>query len=312
MIKLGLIAFGILFTIVVSFITRVSIQFQEYILFSGILLLGIPHGAADQLVSQQTSLNKGRDFSKARFFSEYMGRLLLFGLLLYFFPLTANALFLLFSAYHFGETDINEYRSDRVTQKLMALADGTLVIAVILLTHLDEVKPIYLFSHAVDHSLINTEWFKNIQVILISVAGIAFCTLLITHHLSVRTSQRYFVLYMMQLLALLFIISQLPLLLAFAFYFVAWHSVLSIHHIITYLKEGCLFSTGSIIWQLVKNTLIVYTAISFLAVLSYLLFQESDLSGFLFVALAMLTAPHLPVMQQMYMATSINKGVMPN
>jgi len=309
MMKLALIALGISLTLIFSFIAPIPVQLQGYILFSGILLLGIPHGAADQLVSQQTACIRGQEFSKARFFRGYMVRLLLFGILFFFFPLTANLLFLVLSAYHFGETDLNEYWYDTVFGKVLAFANGVLIISVILLAHLDELQPIYLFAHAEDHHVLSTEWLKINQIGLIAGIFCTFCTLLITYHISSGAPLRVCIIYLTQLLAILFIVSQLPLLLAFMFYFVAWHSVLSIHNIITYLQKDGLFSTGCIIWQLTKNTLIVYAGIVCIALLGYSFFEDSNPYGYLFIALALLTAPHLPVMHEMYSTTSPKKRI---
>lgn len=309
MIKLALIALGIFLAIGLPFINPVTIPFQGFLLFAGILLLGIPHGAADQLVSQQTAYNRGCEFSESQFFRGYIGRLLLFACLFYLFPLTANLLFLVLSAYHFGETDLNDYKSDTVFGKILAFADGILIISVILISHLDVLQPIYLFAHVDEQKFFSTEWFKINQMVLIASISLTFCILLITHHIYSGARRRLGIFYIMQLLAILFVVTQLPLLLAFLFYFVAWHSFLSIANIVTYLKKDGMFSSGSIIRQLVKNTLIVYAGISCIAILSYMIFKDKNPGGYLFIALALLTAPHLPIMHQMYKATSLDKRI---
>jgi len=309
MMKLALIALGISLTLIFSYITPIPVHLQGYILFSGILLLGIPHGAADQLVSQQTAFNRGLEFSKAQFFRGYMVRLVIFAILFYFFPLTANLLFLLLSAYHFGETDLNDYGYDTVFGKIMAFANGILIISVILLSHLDVLQPVYLFAHVDDHQVFSAEWLKINQIDLVAGIFFTFCTLLIAYHISSGAPHRLCIIYIMQLLAILFIVSHLPLLLAFMFYFVAWHSVLSIHNIIRYLQKDGLFSAGCVIWHFTKNTLIVYAGIICIALLSLLIYKDSNPGGYLFIALALLTAPHLPIMHEMYSTINPKKSI---
>lgn len=79
----------------------------QFILFlTGILFLGIPHGAADLLVANKSAESGKQKFNAIRFFVFYISRLMTFGALIYFLPAAGIILFLLFAAYHFGETDL--------------------------------------------------------------------------------------------------------------------------------------------------------------------------------------------------------------
>ena len=66
----------------------------------------------------------------------------MFGAVLYLFPLLGAALFMLFSAYHFGETDLSGLRTETLLGKVVVLNYGPVILGIILLGHGEEVRPI--------------------------------------------------------------------------------------------------------------------------------------------------------------------------
>lgn len=105
MTKAILLITGFFMMLFQHYIQPIPPQIQYLFFFIGIILLGVPHGAADLLVATQNAHNEVKPFSKIFFFTNYLLRLILFGVVLYFFPLAGYIIFILFAAYHFGETD---------------------------------------------------------------------------------------------------------------------------------------------------------------------------------------------------------------
>jgi Brp/Blh family beta-carotene 15,15'-monooxygenase len=147
---------------------------QFYIFVIGILLLGIPHGAADLLVAERNADFSVKKFSKIKFFLVYLGRLVLFAATLFFFPVFGNILFILFAAYHFGETDLYLFKTNTVLGKLFVISYGLLILSVILLHHFDDVKPIYLLFDAGKENQTIINWVSQYRYHLLSASGILF------------------------------------------------------------------------------------------------------------------------------------------
>ena len=78
-----------------------NISLENQLIYSSIfiLLLGIPHGAIDHVL-----FFKKRKMSQTKFYSIYLGLSFLFVILWHILPVISLILFLLISAFHFGES----------------------------------------------------------------------------------------------------------------------------------------------------------------------------------------------------------------
>ena len=146
---------------------NVSSKGQIIIFFVGIILLGIPHGAADLLVATQNADSKKRIFSSINFFVNYLGRLIAFAAILWFFPLIGNISFIFLAAYHFGETDLYKFKTNTFSGKLLVLAYGLVILSVILLPHFEEVRPIFQLFKAGSDNLGFINWLDLHRNLLI-------------------------------------------------------------------------------------------------------------------------------------------------
>ena len=106
---------------------------------AGLITVGIPHGGADRLIAIKTSGRHNLNFSSQRFTLVYCGQILLFFLFFYLFPHLAILLFLLLSAYHFGETDIPRIHPTKLG-KLVRLTYGMFILGMILLPNFSSVQ----------------------------------------------------------------------------------------------------------------------------------------------------------------------------
>jgi lycopene beta-cyclase len=99
----------------------------------GLLLVGIPHGAIDHLL-KQGSLHWKIDLF---FIAKYLGTAAFYLLFWLFSPQLALALFLLYSAWHFGQTDIQEWQPSSY-KPAKSLIWGSTLLAILLLGHASE------------------------------------------------------------------------------------------------------------------------------------------------------------------------------
>lgn len=104
---------------------------------------GIPHGALDHIIAKTTATNKGQSFSIQQFLGRYILAILLYSASWIFFPGISLIIFLLISAWHFGETDLSN-AVDTWPWNLSRLLWGSLVLMIILLSHFEETSSVVL------------------------------------------------------------------------------------------------------------------------------------------------------------------------
>jgi Brp/Blh family beta-carotene 15,15'-monooxygenase len=282
-------------------------EVQGALFLLGIVLVGVPHGAADLLVSRQQARDAGKPFHAPRFLLSYVGRLLMFAAVLYWLPVLGSALFILFSAYHFGETDLAGLRTETLLGKAVVLNYGLVILGIILLGHAEEVRPILAVLDASPEQALWLERVIDSKMLLLGASMVLFF----------GSAFAYFVLYpdphadggdfiaRFALLALL--LHFLPLLLGFTFYFIVWHSVLSLGNILTYLRKDDLFSTGTIMKRIVFYSALALVGIGLLAAGGFAYLNTATLMVSVIAGLAMLTAPHMGVMHMMYMRMRVQQ-----
>ena len=106
-------------------------DFQLGLLSFGLLLVGIPHGALDHL-TETISKKKKITFS---FISKYLLLMVPIFFLWYYQPLLGLVFFLIYSAWHFGQTDMNYWK---IKSNWLSMFWGVSLLGYMLFSHLDE------------------------------------------------------------------------------------------------------------------------------------------------------------------------------
>lgn len=260
---------------------------------------GVPHGALDHLIDEETALRQKKPFSITWFLAKYLLIVAVYGLMWLWVPAFCLGVFLIGSAWHFGETDIERVPPTPVWM-LTRFVAGSFVLAFILLTHSADVTPI-LERITRQNSLAMSVWQRiltNAAVILpawsmlmVGLFGLALriCPVAVDGIRLVRLG------------ALLILCCYLPLLPAFGLYFGGWHALSSFSTIGTYLRQAG--SSTHVIWQVWLRSLpFTGFALLGLALFGWLCRQWApgwDPLPLVFVFLSLITLPHLSVMHQM-------------
>ncbi len=301
MIKIVLLFTGLVLLVVQHYIVPIETNTQFTIFIVGIVLLGVPHGAADLLVAARNADFSTGLFSKKRFFLIYLGRLALFASILFLFPVAGNLLFIFFAAYHFGETDLYQFKTNTLLGKLFVISYGLVILSVILMHHFDDVKPIYqLFESGRENQAI-INWLSQNRYYLLSASGILFFTstfiyFLKNKHLDNSDKGQFLV----RFAVIIFILFNLPMLLGFTFYFVVWHSILSLKNIVSYLKKKNTLSSKIITKQILFYSFLAIAGIGLFGLTGFMFINKNAVAGYIFLGLAVLTAPHMGIMYDMY------------
>lgn len=300
MLRLSLLISGLLIVINQKFFLSISEGVQTYIFLIGIIALGIPHGAADLLISKKDANDNRILFSYPKFFVVYIGRLLGFFLLLLFMPTIGIILFILIAAFHFGETDLYKFDTHSFKGKLFSLSYGLVITGVILLTHFEQVSTLLLLLKSGKDHVNLISWAGHFKFAILSVLILFFFFTVFIYFSGNTNNPDISGKFILNLAVIVLIVYNLPLLLGFTFYFVLWHSVMSLKNITTYLQKAHDFSVIGFIKQISLYSLLAMAGITMFGMAGFMFLNHNTLVIYVFLGLAVLTAPHVQVMHTMY------------
>jgi Brp/Blh family beta-carotene 15,15'-monooxygenase len=240
--------------------------------FIFMFLLGIPHGAGDHLLIQKQKKEQGLAFSLLRFVGSYLGVMLLYGLMWYYFPKTSFVVFILISIFHFGDFENEALEKDAILALGQKMSLGMGILGWIIYFHYEEVKGVL------------GEWVWTLPKLLPAYYPYLF---LIGILLGFRRQNLYR--YVNTLITLL-LSCWLPLLPAFVCYFACCHAVYSLTDMSKHLQLNF------------KTLLAKLLPFSFLAfVMGFCFLSWNSNSGviyYFFIFLSLLTMPHFWLMHQ--------------
>ena len=304
-----LLILGVLLLITHYYIFPIDPKVQMVILLTLVILVGVPHGALDFLVDEQTKVALQQNFSIKKFVILYLFRLFSFALI-WIFPWVAFSIFMVFSIYHFGETDMAGLLKTKKKAGILYVAYGAFILGVLLLVHLPQIKDtLPVIKNFVENSDLYLLLEAN-RYLIIMALGFIFIVAIVYQksidNIEVTLPQ------LVRLIVLLAIITLLPLLMAFTFYFALWHSILSVRNIFSYFKS---FNNDKK-FAIICNKSILFSLLALggmfmiFFVLNYFL-PDMNMLFALLIILSVLTLPHLQVMHRMYQNLNIKNNSLP-
>jgi Brp/Blh family beta-carotene 15,15'-monooxygenase len=283
-----------------SFVGPLAYSFQLGYFTLMLLLTGIPHGGLDHVIARTTAIAFNRKFNMFIFLSRYIAIIGIYSVCWFFFPSISLLIFLVISAWHFGETDI-ECPKQQILVSFCRFLWGSFVLLLILLMHQHETTEVLLRISKNSTTVIFTWNFckQNSAYILASLLFINFLMLSIAHlqHQIEITLAKF-----LNLLLILIISVFLPLLPAFALYFGGWHAIRSFELIYNYLNlKGSLVGRNPMRMWTKSLPMSALAGVFFAA--AFYLWNENNITWdplpLSFIFLSIITLPHLDVMDQM-------------
>lgn len=260
-----------------------------------IIITGIPHGSLDFYVEQSQAQITHTPFSITRFFIRYLLNMFLYACCWYWFPSAAFALFIILTAYHFGEIDWPFHRPGKMN-RLLFFALGLFFIVFTITSHISETAP--MLATLVGNKIQERDWLLFGPLLWAGAAGgIALMLLLIPFYLYSRGEKLAAIAgWFIQTIGWCCFIYAMPLFIGFAFYFGVWHSLLSFNLIRNQLSLPPTYAGW---FQLIKKAL-PFSVLAFVGIGILVYFQLSrwELSAslvYIFMGIAILTLPHLQV-----------------
>ncbi|MFM8371859.1 MAG: Brp/Blh family beta-carotene 15,15'-dioxygenase [Bacteroidota bacterium] len=258
-----------------------------------IIAAGIPHGALDHFVARHNR----KKFDLTVYVFLYIVCAALYLTLWWFAPGIAFLIFLLITAWHFGETDFSCF-TDNQGAGLYSFVYGTSITMWLLMQD----KPLLfrwtaLITGDNQTALSIVSWLAVVPVYTwFLVLGLML--------FMVGENRREHLLVKIPFLLFVLCLSQTSLLMGFILYFTGWHSVNALLHI-----KGSVFRDMDGRLMLEKAMPATLTAVSFLIIM-WFMSNGAWLDRFglpaLFILLSILTVPHMIEMHRLYTRRSAN------
>ena len=268
----------------------------------GILLIGLPHGASDLMVFDALKHRNEVDFSKAKFILYYLLMILIYGVIWYLTPLFALIVFMIISAYHFGESAWLPLTKEMSAAErfLIFVISGLWVLLVPIFFHVE-------VSSGIIMKLINAPIpipspTVVMMIILANTVGLFFVMAYLYYRGYILKSRLKIELINYVLLFILF--TQTSLLFGFAIYFIWWHSIPCVKDQIQWLNKNNL----KLNWKKFYLKTLPVTLITLLFLAVWVVFFSDSLilseyyAGYVFSFIAAITVPHTLLIDYLYKA----------
>lgn len=280
-----------LFTLWFSFF--IDSLLENFIAYFLILTFGIIHGAND--LSLIDAVNKRNSNTPIPFYSKLRNYLLLVLaalLFFFFFPVPALVIFILISAYHFGEEHFSPKRTNLIffSKHGLFLNYGLLIFFLLFSCNLEETNTII---YEITKMTINPLYFYLGLFISSMVILLYFCFFIYGKKMTMYEGAKQ--VFFLLIFSILFKTSSLVW--SFTVYFVFWHSIPSLLKQVTYLYGST--STPNLFRFFRASLWYWLAALVGLTLLFFYLKDSTLLLVILFAALASITLPHVWVLNKM-------------
>jgi Brp/Blh family beta-carotene 15,15'-monooxygenase len=277
---------------VTFFLLWVSVQFgevvEDYLAYILVISIGIIHGANDLLILSTKEQNNKR---LKKNLIIYIGIIFLCILTYLYSSFVAILLFVLLSAYHFGEEHFEQKINVNPIFNLVYFSVyGLLIFSLLFYQSLMDVDAIMIELTG-----------KSFTKLQIELSLLSSSILLFLGSLYLIIIQKYdlnlFVREFFYLVLLFLVFKTSSLVLGFAIYFIFWHSIPSIIHQIEFISGNL---NRKNIFSYIKKAMIYWAISIFSLIILYQLVPQLELfATVVFVILFAVTAPHTWVMYKM-------------
>lgn len=274
----------------------------EWVLF-GVLILatGLPHGATDHTLHAFTCRQKGLPVKWLPFFAHYLTAIVLFSASWIWLPIFSLVVFLMVSAYHFGQSQflylkLPEYHPFKVA---LYFAWGGALLLGLLWFHHEAAKTILQPVLGADHWLWKA-FVANGQTIVAGLWGLVLLGWGVA--LKEKWMRPQAAGAELLVATLLFLLIQLtPLIVAFSVYFGLWHALSSMTEEIQRLQqEEPRFGFAAFYRHAWPFTLLSIVGIGLLVGASVYFKQQVSPYLLFFIAISALTMPHIVAIGRFY------------
>ncbi|NND07965.1 MAG: beta-carotene 15,15'-dioxygenase, Brp/Blh family [Saprospiraceae bacterium] len=298
MTKIGFLYISVFFVTMslVNALYPLDLVPQLVVCFILIALVGIPHGAIDHIIF----LEGNEKPSIPRFVGIYLMVMTLYALLWYIEPTFSLFIFLVLSAYHFGQSQFADIGGkNKILDGTLYLMWGMTVLTALIVYNHHEI--IALSANSDDMQPLMVLFSIRVQKILFSLSLLSTVGLLIYYYSKERFDLQRFgsEVYMLGLIHLTFFV--FPTLVGFTLYFVILHSLKVMSQEYDYLKtKRKQLTLFGFITMLLPLSLVSYAGMIGLIYITYIGIIPISYPLLGFILISLITLPHAFVMDNFY------------
>ncbi len=260
-----------------------------------ILLIGIPHGAIDNLLY----MHKNK-VSAPFFYSFYFGIMLANLAIWWFYPTLAYFLFLLVSSYHFGQSQFNNlYKDNKIVAYISYFSWGTSILTAMVFFNFKELNQ--LIQLETDFSIFGI--FYNVEAIQITLIVSTTIYVLATtiYRLYIQRKINGFLIEIFQICLLFTTFYLFNFMVGFTIFFVLMHATDVMGHEYNFLlRQKIIRNYKHFIIKLLPYTLVSIVGIFFFYGISQAGYLNSSFAYCMLVLTSTITLPHSLVMNNFY------------
>ncbi|MDP5169570.1 MAG: Brp/Blh family beta-carotene 15,15'-dioxygenase [Bacteroidia bacterium] len=262
---------------------------------------GIPHGATDHLIYSILQKEEGKPQNWRMFLGTYLLSMLVYGLAWWLVPGLCLSIFLVISAYHFGQSQVLyvRWKPSDWRKRILGFAWGSLILSSLLLMHLEEVVEILSSIIAVPTGIAQLSEAARWNICGSLFAIVAGCWLAAWRSNALSTEEMLREILTLSVLFLAFALCGLWL--GFALYFGLWHSLSSMKAEIQHFQAERSYSWRAFMQDAMPFSLISFGGIGILGLCAWWLGDQLPLSLVFFIAISTVTLPHTFYMERFYL-----------
>jgi len=266
-------------------------QIEQTVAFVLILSFGILHGANDFKLLKK-SFGKSKEKNARSILLIYISIVVLGAILFYHIPAIALIIFILFSAYHFGEQHWeHQFKTKTAIRHVVYIFYGLVVLGMLFVTNQNEVLNI----------VVNITGYKTptLYIGLIFTVSSMLFVLSIGYAIYTSSTNTNTIKELFYLVVFFVVFKLASLIWAFCIYFILWHSIPSLFEQVKYLYGD--FNRKTMLLYLKSS--FIYWLISIIGLLLIYYFLKDSQLLFLsvfFAFLAAITFPHVIVMFKLH------------
>lgn len=185
-----------------------------------VIIFGIPHGATDHLASNFASSGKFSASVSFQFLLKYLSPIAVYALLWWWLPQFSLLIFLIVSAYHFGETQIMSIPKAEVRNIGLYFSWGSLLLSVLFWLNPEETRT-YLREII---SINSIGYIKDIAFVLLIISSLFVLIMSGWLYFKKQLTTKQLIFLIVDTLLLFVLFKYTNLLFGFAVFFGFWHS----------------------------------------------------------------------------------------
>jgi len=270
------------------------------ILFVAVALTGIPHGAIDHLVASRLWGLRPTWSDQAKFYGGYLAAMALYGGLWIVAPAWSLAAFLIMTMYHFGQADLAYWHLPPLPARLLYVSRGLFLLGLPVAAHPEIVAPIFEAIggvHLLDWPLVSTApTLLFAGLVAQHVVALGLATVRSDPNAAWATGRE--ILNVVVLAALFGLVHPLV---AFSVYFGGWHALGHILEMLRFFRRrGRAMSLGTFYREAALFTILPFVGLAGLYAVTQSFGAETEMIALLFIAIAVMTFPHMVVVERLY------------